>query len=336
MPPIPDLALALGRLVGQVPAGCVTTPGILAAALGNPLAARWIGHFLLHHDHKADCPCHRVVRAGGLLGRHPEGSEAKALRLQAEGVEIVNGCLDLDRYAFSDLESDRPLEKLSRFQARLAKQVTSRSRRKVPKAVGGVDVSYASPTEGLAAYALVEVSTGDVLWSTVIRRPVRFPYITSYLTFRELPLLLDLIEEVRKQDRLAPVVLVDGTGILHPRQAGIASHLGVVAGLPTIGVTKKLLCGQVDIQGMQPLESRPVVFDDQLQGAAIRPTAGSCRPLFISPGSGLDLASAEQIVRAVLTGRRLPSPLYWADRLSRKYALNVRQNVYNSGVDENR
>jgi deoxyribonuclease V len=216
------------------------------------------------------------------------------------------------------------LERLARYQARLASRVSIRGSRKVPPLVGGVDVSYVSPTEGVAAYALVEVSTGELLWSTVIRRPVRFPYITSYLTFRELPLLLELIDEVRKQDRMAAVVLVDGTGILHPRHAGIASHLGVVARVPTIGVTKKLLCGQVDIAGMRPLESRPVTLDDQLLGAAIRPTAGSCRPLFISPGSGLNLASAERIVRAVLKGRRPPSPLYWADRLSRKYAQNVR------------
>ena len=61
--------------------------------------------------------------------------------------------------------------------------------------------------------------------------PVPFPYITSYLTFRELPLLAELIEEVRAQGRLAAVVLVDGTGVLHPRRAGIATNLGVVTGL---------------------------------------------------------------------------------------------------------
>src|SRR5207244_392523 len=110
----------------------------------------------------------------------------------------------------------------------LAKKVVLRGRRGVPRFVGGVDVSYRGAHEGVAAYALVEVASGKLVWSTMIRRPVRFPYITSYLTFRELPLLVALIEEVRAQDRLAPVVMVDGTGRLHPRRAGIASHLGVV------------------------------------------------------------------------------------------------------------
>ena len=232
--------------------------------------------------------------------------------------------VDLERYGCGDFTSDRPLQDLADYQNRVAAKVALRPRRKVPPQVGGVDVSYIGPSEGVAAYALVEVATGELLWSTTIRRPVRFPYITSYLTFRELPLLVELIDEVRGRDRLAPVVVVDGTGVLHPRQAGIASHLGVVTGLPTIGVTKKLLCGQVDIDGLQPLESRPVVLEGQPIGAAIRPASGSRRPLFISPGSGLNLASAEQIVRAVLTGRRLPLPLYWADRLSRQHAKNLR------------
>jgi deoxyribonuclease V len=323
LPPIPDLVLALQWLIDQVPWGRVTTAGRLAAALGNPVAARWIGHYLLHHDHNANCACHRVLRAGGALGPYPEGNEEKVRRLMAEGVELDAGSVDLERYACGDFTGDRPLETLTRYQDRVASEVSLRPAREVPQLLGGVDVSYVSPKEGVAAYALVETASGELLWSTTIRRAIHFPYITSYLTFRELPLLIELIDEVRARDRIAPVILVDGTGILHPRRAGIASHLGVVTGLPTIGVTKKLLCGRVDIAGLQPLESRPVALDEQLIGAAIRPATGSRRPLFVSPGSGLDLASAEQMVRAVLGGRRLPSPLDWADRLSREHAKTL-------------
>jgi deoxyribonuclease V len=138
------------------------------------------------------------------------------------------------------------------------------------------------------------------------------------LSFRELPSLLDLIAEVRAAGKMAEVILVDGSGILHPRRAGAASHLGVAAGVSTIGVTKKLLCGRVDIEEMQPLESRPVQFEDHLIGFAIRPTAGSLRPLFVSPGHGVDLTFSEEVVRQTLLGRRLPEPLYWADRLSKQ------------------
>ena len=89
----------------------------------------------------------------------------------------------------------------------------------------------------------------ELVWSAKIRRAIRFPYITSYLTFRELPILLELLGEVRAAGRMAPVLLVDGSGILHPRRFGVASHLGVAADAATIGVTKKLLCGKVDIGG---------------------------------------------------------------------------------------
>jgi deoxyribonuclease V len=71
------------------------------------------------------------------------------------------------------------------------------------------------------------------------------------------------------------------------------------------------------------LESRPVVLDGKAIGAAIRPTSGSLRPLFISPGNRVDLNLCEQLVRPVLRERRLPDPLYWADRLSRQHVKNL-------------
>jgi deoxyribonuclease V len=258
-----------------------------------------------------------VVRAGGLLGPYVEGgSAAKKRRLAVEGVEAQGEAVDLDRYGFTEFVSDRPLDALRRLQEAIVAKVVVRARRQIPRTVGGVDVSYQAD-QGTAAYALVETSSGRLLWSTAVRRPVRFPYITSYLTFRELPILMDLVDEVRAAGRTAPVLIVDGSGILHPRHAGIATHLGVVASLPTIGVTKKLLCGQVEIGDMQPLESRPVVHDDRLIGAAIRPTPGSRRPIFVSPGHRVDVAFAEWLIRRLLVGHRLPEPLYWADRLSR-------------------
>jgi deoxyribonuclease V len=98
-------------------------------------------------------------------------------------------------------------------------------------------------------------------------------------------------------------------------------------------VTKKLLCGTVDIKGMAPGESRPVVHDDRLAGVAIRPTAGSLRPIFISPGHRVDVAFCEELVRRLLCGHRLPEPLYWADRLSRKGKDEGGRRVRGSDVD---
>jgi len=317
-PPVPDLTRALRELLAQIPAGHVATCGDLAEAMGNRIAALWVGHFALHHEHDSNCLCHRIVRVGGQLGGYAGGSiEDKSNRLADEGVEIRQDRIDLERFGFRDFVSERPLEQLRRVQEAIQRRIVLRPRRRMPKLVGGVDVAYPQLDVGVAAYALVETATGQLVWSTTVRRRVIFPYISTYLSFREIPILLDLLDAVRAAGRLAEVLLVDGSGILHHRHAGIASHLGVVASLPTVGVTKKLLCGQVDIQKMLPGESRPVVFEDQWIGVALRPTAGSLRPIFISPGHRLDVAFAEQLVRRLLTGRRLPGPIYWADRLSR-------------------
>jgi len=316
---LPDLPGELRALLDQVPPGRVTTYGGLAEWLGNRIAARWVGHFMLHHEHTAACPCHRVVRAGGQIGEYIAGGPAaKAERLAAEGVDVRRGSVDLARLGFDRFRSDRPLEQLARVQEDLVSRVAIRRRRRVPRLVGGVDVSYPEPDRGVAGYALVEAESGRLVWSTTVRRRVAFPYISTYLAFRELPILLDLIDEVRRAGRLAELLLVDGNGLLHQRRAGIASHLGVTASLATIGVTKKLLCGRVALAGLAPQESRPVVLDDRVIGLAVRPTAGSRRPIFLSPGHRTNLALAECVVRQLLRGRRLPEPLYWADRLSRR------------------
>jgi deoxyribonuclease V len=316
---IPDLEHELRLLLEQIPTGKVTTCGMLAKALGSPLAAKWVGHFALHHRHHKACNCHRIVRAHGELGGYLDGKmNVKIGRLAREGVAIQGRTVDLSRFGFENFASESPLLKLRAVQEKLARNISIRPRKRLPKFVGGVDVAYPSTEDAQAAYVLVESETGRLIWSHRVRRPVMFPYVSSFLSFRELPILLDLIAEVRAAGKMADVLLVDGSGILHPRHAGAASHLGVAAETPTIGVTKKLLCGQVDIAAMQPLESRPIKHEDRLVGLAIRPTAGSLRPIFISPGHWLDLTFAEQVVRQFLLGRRLPEPLYWADRYSRK------------------
>ena len=318
---LPDLPTQLEALLAQIPPGRVATCGTLADALGNRIAARWVGHFLLHHQHGAECPCHRVVRAGGKLGEYIAGGpHAKAERLAAEGLRVVGDRVDLTEYELRRFVSGRPLEKLRHVQEEMVAKVSICQRRRVPRLVGGMDVSYPVEDRGVAAYALVDSQSGRLDWSRTIHRPVRFPYISTYLAFRELPILLELVEEVRRAGRLSEVVLVDGTGILHPRHAGIASHLGVAASLATIGVTKKLLCGSVQLDGLKPRESRPVMLEGRVTGVALRATKGSSRPIFVSPGHRADPAYAERLVRRLLFGHRLPEPLYWADRLSRQAA----------------
>jgi len=322
MPPtmhIPDLPRSLRGLVGQIPAGCVATCGTIAAALGSRYAARWVGQTAWENvTADDDVPWHRVVRVDGGLGAlKPDVARAKERLLRVEGVAIEDGRVVVERHGFDGFRSGKPLERLAQVQREIEQRISLEPEGSTPRLVGAVDVGYPTPRDGQAAYAMVEVGSGELVYRRTIRRRVRMPYITTFLSFRELPLLTRLLDEVRRVDMLAPVVLVDGSGVLHPRHAGIASHLGVMIGHPTIGVTKNLLSGEVDMAEMAPGESRPVVDDGRRLGVAIRATSGSRRPIFVSPGHRMDVGCAERIVHSVLAGHRLPEPLHWADRLSR-------------------
>lgn len=315
-----DLAACLGELLAQVPSGRVTTYGDLARGLGDVVASRWVGHFLLHSRGAATWPAHRVVRSDGTLGLYAHGdAAAKARALAAEGVELCDGRVNLKQFGFAQFHGSRPLQQLFRLQQQLTQQVSLSDEAGGVALAGGVDVSYHSENRGTAAFALVEVGSGELVWSTTIEREVRFPYISSYLAFRELPLLLEVLQVANEKKQLADVVLVDGAGIMHPRRSGIASHLGIATGLPTIGVTKKLLAGKVaGGEDMPALQSRDVADGDDILGAAIRPRAASKKLIYVSPGHKMSAGAAVAITRQLLCGRRLPEPIYWADRLSRQ------------------
>jgi len=321
--PVPDLYAELERLLEQIPRGRVTTYGALGQALGEVRAARWIATFLLDPDAPVRLPAHRVVLRDGALGEYFTGdSSEKARRLRSEGVAVKQGRVDLARFEFRDLVSSRPLTQLAELQRALVSRISLERPDRDPQLVAGVDTSYASinpggPVEAAAAYALVDVDSGRLQWSLTVRRPVRFPYIPGFLTFRELPLYLELLAEARRRGKLADVVFVDGNGILHHRQAGIASHTGVAAGVPTIGVGKSLLCGQVDLKDMRGGEARPVTFEGGTLAMALRPGANG-RPIFVSPGHRVDVNFAVDLARRLLRGHRVPEPIYHAHTLSRQ------------------
>jgi deoxyribonuclease V len=317
----PDLETELARLVSQIPSGRVTTYGTLATTLGNVVASRWTGEFLRRHTHNDACPCHRVVRVDGSLGLYVSGdTDDKERLLVAEGVIVADQRLNLQEYLFDRFVSSRPLKQLTDLQTSIQQRVLVQDNGKTPRFVGGIDVSYSKERKAIAGYALVDITRNELVWQTTLCAPVRFPYIPTYLAFRELPIMAGLLRKVENLGRVPDVLLVDGSGILHPRRSGIASMLGVVAGLPTVGVTKKLLCGNVDREQLLR-KSWTTVRDDGLAlGTAILPSTSTRRPIYVSPGHRIDVRHAAAIVKKSLGNRRLPEPIYWADRISREAA----------------
>lgn len=321
---IPDLEGDLRALIRQIPPGRVATYGDLAAALGDARAARWVAGAVRQPEIVDDAPHHRVVRQTGevsdVTGDHLGES---ARRLIRDGVEVRGNHLELEHYRFTQFQSSRPLARLAEYQRRLPARVHLEPLKQIPEAVAGLDVSYAHSDRAVAAYVLVETATGQPVWSVTAEVPARFPYITGYLSFRELPALLDVLNRAVAADRLASLLFIDGSGILHPRRAGIATNLGVVTQITTLGISKKLLCGQVDLTDMALGESRPVVYRGETRGAAVLSRPRS-KPVFVSPGNGIDVPGATAIVQRLFHGHRLPEPTWHADALSRRVAQEIK------------
>ena len=173
------------------------------------------------------------------------------------------------------------------------------------RSVAGVDVSYRK--HGTTFHAAVVVLSFPELQvvdqaSAVAESP--FPYIPGLLSFRELPVLL---EAFRKLQTVPDLVLVDGQGIAHPRRLGLASHLGLWLDLPTIGCAKSRLVGVADAVGDERGASQPLFDKDEEIGRLLRTRTG-IKPLYVSPGHLVTIATAARLTLSCGGGLRLPEP----------------------------
>ncbi len=313
---VPDIIGILRDLVHQIPPGRVTTYRALAEALGDPDSVRFVAAFLASEEAK-DWPVHRVVHSSGALGRSfGEETKKTAEKLAAEGVRIVGDRVEpLMRYFFQDFRTDRPLLRLQEEQREIGKKAVL-SPLSNPQTIGALDVAYRGD-EGVAAFVLADPK-GEPLDYLTAWAPAKFPYIRTYLSYRELPAFLAVLKKAEEEELWPDVVLVDGNGILHPRRAGIATHLGVLLDLPAVGVAKGHLCGDVNTEGMVIGEWRPVLLDGEMVAAALR--TGRNRTLFISPGHRSDLESSLALVQSLLRQEELPLPLRFAHEIATEAA----------------
>ena len=181
------------------------------------------------------------------------------------------------------------------------------------RTVLGLDVSYRR-TEGsfTGGGVLLSIPAMEPLDSWRTTGNATFPYVPGLLSFREIPPLLPILEAVPRPD----LILVDGHGIAHPRGLGLASHVGLITRVPTIGCAKSLLVGHCDEPGPDAGEWASVHLNGRKVGYALRSRRG-CKPLFISPGHLLDPEEALNGVLMCLKGYRLPEPIRLADILTR-------------------
>jgi deoxyribonuclease V len=177
--------------------------------------------------------------------------------------------------------------------------------------VAGVDAAFLKDSI-VAAAVVLDYDDLRVIDSAVVRSELNYPYVPGLLSFREAPAILDALAQ---RSVLPDVLIVDGHGIAHPRRFGLACHLGVLLDLPSIGCGKSILVGEAREPGLSRSDRTALIDSGTKIGIVLR-TRDNVRPVYISVGHRMDLASAASIVLKCTAGYRLPEPTRQADKLA--------------------
>jgi len=200
--------------------------------------------------------------------------------------------------------------------------------------VGGVDISFGKDdaTDAISSLVVLQYPDLQVVYKSFKRVTMTLPYIAGFLAFREVEHLLVLIDELRNDpvnSKFFPqVILVDGNGVLHQRGFGLASHMGVLANVPAIGVAKKLLFVDgitketvAELTAKELKKAGDVALlrgnSGKVHGAIIKSTDDAKHPVFVSQGHKISAETTAAIVRDMCEFR-IPEPTRQADLLSRE------------------
>lgn len=190
---------------------------------------------------------------------------------------------------------------------------------RLPRWVGGADASYDRAERRVnGAIAVYTYPDLNLVEEVALAGDCPFPYIPGLLSFREVPIILEVW---KKLNRRPEVLLVDGQGIAHPRGLGIASHVGLLLDIPTIGVAKSKLVGEGREPAQKAGAASPLFWQGKMVGWILRSQTG-VRPIYVSPGHRVNLEDSRRIVLGCVKKYRLPEPLRRADRLSRQWGAD--------------
>uniref|UniRef100_A0A7S0G3K5 Endonuclease V n=1 Tax=Rhodosorus marinus TaxID=101924 RepID=A0A7S0G3K5_9RHOD len=218
-------------------------------------------------------------------------------------------------------------------QTTLGSVVETENRLELPvQLVGGADVTFDKDDQSFAVAALVVCSYPEmnVVHEEVMEIRSSLPYVPGFLAFREAPAVIQLLNRLKGGPHMPQLLLLDGNGILHPRKCGLATHVGVLFDLPTIGCAKKLF--RIDgidenfVRSNLGTHKGRFYIDGESGtrwGAAINAAEGSQRPVYVSIGNRISLDSAITYV-SECSLYRVPEPIRQADILSRKWIRKCR------------
>jgi deoxyribonuclease V len=214
------------------------------------------------------------------------------------------------------------------IQLELASEVSRVGNVDSPHLIAGVDISVNRWT-GTGQGAVVVLNYPDlaIVEVKVVADKITFPYVPGLLTFREAPLILAAFEEITN---VPDLILVDGQGIAHPRRIGLAAHLGLCLGIPTIGCAKSRLCGEAEEPGAAQGSFTSLLDNGEVIGAVVRTRKG-VKPVYVSIGHMIDLEGAISWVEKCCRGYRLPEPTRLAHQAAGGYLKENKTGVQVTG-----
>jgi deoxyribonuclease V len=195
----------------------------------------------------------------------------------------------------------------------LRKKVRITPLKKEPRYVAGVDAAFSNDRVFAAACLYLFPALALIEQQSAVQE-LRFPYVPGFLSFREGPAIIAALDKLAHKPDL---ILVDGQGIAHPRGFGIASHIGVLLAIPTIGCAKSRLIGKHEEPGIKKCHWSALIYEGKTVGAVVR-TKENVKPLFVSPGHKINLDDALRFTIACTDKHRIPEPLRCADMLAKR------------------
>ena len=171
------------------------------------------------------------------------------------------------------------------------------------RTVAGCDISFNKYSETIYAGIIVwDVEARQIIEQAGVVTKARFPYIPGLLSFREVPALLEVWQQLKTEP---DAVMLDGQGIAHPRRMGIGAHFGLLVNRPAMGCAKTVLVGKFDLPAPERGNWSPMLYKGETIGAAVR-TKNKVQPVYASPGHLMDLQTAIDLVLQCDGGYRIP------------------------------
>jgi len=217
------------------------------------------------------------------------------------------------------------VERWKAEQGALRRRIVVKELKELPRFVAGADAAFSGDKRTVYAAAVVyDLKERRIIEVAHAKRAEDVPYVPGFLSFREGPAVLEAVRQLRRE---YGAICFDGQGYAHPRRCGLATHLSVTLDRPGVGVAKSLLVGEYD-EPPAKAGSRTALMDHGEQIGAVLRTQDGVRPLFVSVGHRVDLASACRLVLACCTHYRVPEPTRQADievaRLKKQHEPDAR------------